>query len=143
MNVERFLAKIDKTGECWMWLGSKTAAGYGAYNDKYAHRISFEMEHGPIEPGLVIDHMCHTRACVNPAHLRAVTIKQNVENRAWRAHPRGVTFDKVSQTWRAQVKHQRRNYNLGRFATIEDAAEAARKKRLELFTHDDLDRLVS
>ena len=34
--------------------------------------------HGPIPEGLVIDHLCRNRACVNPAHLEPVSQRENV-----------------------------------------------------------------
>lgn len=41
------------------------------------HRASYTHTNGPIPDGMVIDHMCHVRLCVNPAHLRAITLRQN------------------------------------------------------------------
>ena len=32
---------------------------------------------GPIPEGLVIDHLCRVRDCVNPAHLDVVTTGEN------------------------------------------------------------------
>ncbi len=43
-----------------------------------AHRVSYELHKGPIPDGLFIDHICRTRCCVNPNHLRAVTHAQNM-----------------------------------------------------------------
>jgi hypothetical protein len=42
-----------------------------------AHRFAYESVHGPITPGLVIDHLCRVRLCVNPAHLEPVTPGEN------------------------------------------------------------------
>jgi hypothetical protein len=33
---------------------------------------------GPIPDGLVIDHLCRVRHCVNPAHMEPVTDRENV-----------------------------------------------------------------
>ncbi len=81
-NDAEYLEDPD-TG-CWIWQLGKTAAGYGARWDKneervlLAHRRYYEQEHGPIPPGLEIDHLCRNRACVNPEHLEAVTRTVNV-----------------------------------------------------------------
>lgn len=42
-----------------------------------AHRVRYEALHGPLEAGLVPDHLCKHRPCCNPAHMEAVTIAVN------------------------------------------------------------------
>lgn len=42
-----------------------------------AHRVRYEAVHGPLEDGLVPDHLCRHRPCCNPAHMEAVTIAEN------------------------------------------------------------------
>jgi hypothetical protein len=91
----RFWRKVQWTPGCWPWLASKTPNGYGKIlafgRIDVAHRVSYELSFGPIPAGLHIDHVCHTvevtcpggdscphRACVNPAHLEAVTGKVNI-----------------------------------------------------------------
>lgn len=68
--------------ECWVWTGRLNSAGYGRirYEGKCqrAHRVSWQMHHGPIPDGLTLDHLCRNTACVNPAHLEAVPQRVNV-----------------------------------------------------------------
>ena len=44
----------------------------------YRHREAYEQKYGPITKGLVIDHLCRQRACINPLHLEAVTQRENL-----------------------------------------------------------------
>jgi len=72
---------------CWLWVGSDSnERGYGTLFVKgkamKAHRFSYEREYGKIPDGLVIDHLCKTPSCVNPAHLEAVTQKVNMQRGA-------------------------------------------------------------
>lgn len=67
---------------CFLWVGAVNQAGYGqkqhAGKVRLAHRIAFEMAKGPIPDGLVIDHKCGVRCCVNPDHLQATTFGRNI-----------------------------------------------------------------
>lgn len=86
---ERFEAKVGQRGEgCWEWTGSRSAAtGYGMFALRHpdgtwkpttAHRVAHDLYIGPVPSGLVVDHLCRNRGCVNPAHLEAVTQRTNV-----------------------------------------------------------------
>lgn len=82
--MNRFDAKYEPEpmSGCFLWTGALDQRGYGRFNHDYtytrAHRYAFEHERGPIPDGLVIDHLCRNRACVNPAHMRVVTNTENV-----------------------------------------------------------------
>lgn len=62
---------------CWLWTGALNRAGYGTLGSRLAHRLSFERAGNALVPGLVIDHLCRCRCCVNPKHMRQVTSREN------------------------------------------------------------------
>lgn len=84
----RLLAKVDTTDpdKCWTWQDSLAAQGYGHLKvlesgrgiTRSAHRLSYQTFVGPIPEGLTLDHLCRNRACINPAHLEPVTLKENI-----------------------------------------------------------------
>jgi hypothetical protein len=106
-DITRFWLKVDRRGTvgCWDWLGTILGNGYGQFGTKgrrfLAHRFAYELAVGPIPDGLVIDHLCRNRRCVNPAHLEAVTDYVNVHRsnaasalNALKTHcPRGHEYD--------------------------------------------------
>jgi hypothetical protein len=95
----RIWRKVAKGGpdECWEWLGSKTAKGYGQFYGEgrisfMAYRYMYGMLVGPIPDGYHIDHLCRNPRCVNPCHLEAVTPYEN--NR----RSESITAKKARQT---------------------------------------------
>ena len=79
----RFMSKVlvDPNTACWLWLAHCDQYGYGVFSIRGrtlgAHRVAWEMTHGPIPPGMVLDHICRVRRCVNIQHLRVVGRGEN------------------------------------------------------------------
>jgi len=78
---ERLYEKVNESGECWVFEGASNAAGYGYIGcngkNEYVHRVSFELENGPIPDGKIIMHTCDNPSCVRPSHLKLGTQKEN------------------------------------------------------------------
>jgi hypothetical protein len=87
-TIERLMGYVDRQGpdECWPWTGPISNQGYGNADlhrkRAKAHRFVYEQEVGPIPPGMVIDHLCRVRHCVNPAHMEVVTSAENTKRGA-------------------------------------------------------------
>lgn len=81
---DRFWSKCipEPNSGCWLWLAGLTGKGYGSFSfngrSREAHIVARDTLAGPIANGLVSDHLCRTRSCVNPAHIEAVTHRTNI-----------------------------------------------------------------
>lgn len=75
-------ADCSDPARCWVWTGYRDKCGYGRIQSRgrlySVHRKAYELAVGPIPDGFEIDHLCSNRACINPAHLEAVTHRANV-----------------------------------------------------------------
>lgn len=70
----RFWAKVDASGDCWIWTASIMNRGYGQFtvsktNFHLAHVVSYAITHGPVPPGFYVCHRCDNPPCVRPDHL--------------------------------------------------------------------------
>ena len=79
---ERIFSKIIKQDKCWKWMGMKSVEGYGQiyFHGKVVrtHRLLYEIVRGNISHGMVLDHVCENKWCVNPDHLEEVTRVENM-----------------------------------------------------------------
>jgi hypothetical protein len=86
---ERFWSKVGCAAalDCWPWLASLNSGGYGQIyihgRPERAHRVAWELLRGEIPNGLVSDHLCRNRACVNPWHLELVSNDENIRRGLW------------------------------------------------------------
>ena len=124
--TSRFWAKVRKSEGCWEWVAARDKKGYGRDRSRLAHRVSYEMTHGPIPEGLVIDHLCWNHACVNPQHLRLATLTMNAQNREGAgtrstSGVRGVYWSEREKGWRPNATVNGWRPYLGIFATVEEA----------------------
>ena len=135
--------RLDENG-CLVWTGNLGGAGYGRINVNgkrmKAHRYAWERVNGPIPDGLLIDHKCFNRACVNVEHLRLATKAQNAENRSGAisgsmSGARGVYLDRRTGKWRAQVRAKGKSHYGKLRDTVDEAFEDAQEMRSRLMTH--------
>jgi hypothetical protein len=72
------------TDSCISFTGSISDIGYGLVSvdgrTTPAHRLALELKLGrKLMPGMETLHSCNVRNCINPAHLREGTHKENME----------------------------------------------------------------
>jgi hypothetical protein len=99
---DRFWAKVEQAGDCWRWSAGLTADGYAAFYLNgamaYGHRVAYLYLVGVPPTGLVLDHLCRNRWCVNPYHLEPVPNAENIRrgrggcNREKTHCPRGHSY---------------------------------------------------
>lgn len=87
-TIEKLLRDhVAITETCWIWTGALKENGYGQVRwfgkNKRAHKLFYECFKDPVPDGLVLDHICRVRRCVNPDHLEPVTPKVNSERGYW------------------------------------------------------------
>ena len=139
-RLAAYTAPPDERG-CTEWTRYANPGGYGVLSigprRLLVHRFAWEVENGPIPPGMTVDHRCRNRLCVNVSHLRLLTRRENSRHRGLNKNNtsgyRGVAFSHSNGRWHAFVSIDGRRHSAGSFTTAEEAANAARLKRIELF----------
>jgi hypothetical protein len=90
-----FWAKVDTSGNCWIWRSAINPTGYGAFNwrgkTRKAHRIAYELAYGvSLSSEQHVMHSCDNPACVNPAHLTLGTHLDNVRDKVTKGRQRSL-----------------------------------------------------
>ena len=84
--IDRFMTKVEKTSDCWLWQGAISDSGYGWFgiggsgNTQSAHRVAHQLLIGPIPNGMHVCHRCDVRHCVNPSHLFLGSRSDNMQD---------------------------------------------------------------
>lgn len=89
--------EMGPTDRCWRWKMSHGANGrpVASYQGRWSHAYVFWWEvffgtipnRGRNADSITIDHTCHHGWCVNPYHLRLLTLADNMRDHRSR-HPR-------------------------------------------------------
>lgn len=92
VRFQRHVIPEPMTG-CLLWMAKVNGDGYGvtrnsaaAVRDGWpdfllAHRVAWELEHGPIPNGMLVCHRCDTPPCANHEHLFLGTPADNTRDR--------------------------------------------------------------
>lgn len=148
-DVTRFWGHVDKTATCWNWTRARNASGYAFFKlgrkMVLGHRFAWTVSSGPIPDGLVIDHTCRNRVCVNPTHLQAVSQRENTENIDTTPGSNSTGHLNVYKRNNAYgyvviVRAGGKKHYGGAHHTVEEAAEAARELRNRVKTNNLQDR---
>jgi hypothetical protein len=86
--------KIDKKTGCHLWTGYRGPRDYGVIwvgrSPKFAHRVAWELKHGPVPDGMVVMHTCDNPPCCNPEHLVLGTPGDNNRDRVKKGRGKGA-----------------------------------------------------
>lgn len=146
---ERFLSKLVKNSEsgCLEFAGATGSGGHGYFSVGprganrmvHAHRFAWLMAGRPITPKKpCILHDCDNPPCCLIEHLYAGTRAENQSDMARRNRgrkgplPFGVRVNRGR--FAAQVKFGTKNYHLGTFDTIEEAAGVAAAAKASFYS---------
>lgn len=129
--MKRFWDKVRKTDTCWIWTASirNKGRGYGQFclNGKMvrAHRVAYELEHGPIPQGMHVCHTCDNESCVRPSHLFLGTHTDNMQDKTAKGRgnqPKGEAAGLAKLT-EEQVREIRARYYAGGVRQVDLANE--------------------
>lgn len=131
-RLDRYSIYEPNSG-CRLWTGALSNRTYSSIwhlgRMRKAHVVCYEIEVGPVPPGLELDHLCRTKICIESGHLEPVTRSVNLarsplmNRQAHKTHcPRGHAYEGPN------LKLTKRGHRLCRTCQIE-ATRAWRASR--------------
>lgn len=119
----RFLKKyVTSPTGCWEYTGGIDRCGYGKFavgkRRLGAHKVSYVLHRGSIDPGLVVMHTCDNPTCINPDHLQLGTVRDNVHDCIAKGR-----FSKVGLTGGTRPKRKIVGWNDTEIIEFEDVYE--------------------
>ena len=124
--IARFWAKVDKSGECWVWTAYCDANGYGhlSVGTKMprAHRVSWTIHNGPIPEGICVLHTCDNPPCVRPDHLwlgsrgdNSLDMKMKGRGRTKYQRGEANDYSKLTETNVLEIRHRYAQGNVSQY----------------------------
>lgn len=137
---------IDDRTQCWEWMRSRTASGYGEFSavshgrraHGLAHRLALELRLGrPLGPGMCALHRCDNPPCCNPAHLFEGTRVENNRDRAAKGRSAALKGSrngsaKLTAEAVAQIRRDLSAGRTGASLAVEHGVTAALISRIKL-----------
>ena len=109
--ISRFWSNVSITKDpnaCWEW-NKKCSHPFGyarfGYDNRIelAHRFSYNLHNAPLKKGECVLHQCDNPKCVNPAHLKAGSRKENAKERDSRNRGNRGSFVPTSKLTELQI----------------------------------------
>lgn len=103
-DKSRFLARLParrRSDSCWEFPRQPDSE-YGQFwmqgRAHWAHRVSYVIHTGSLAEGDTVNHECLNKRCVNPAHLRKMTLEENsaeAARRRWESRAEPIDDDDI------------------------------------------------
>lgn len=103
--------RIADGDACWEWTAGADQNGYGHFNmspqrrRERAHRVAWELAHGPIPGGMMVCHHCDNPSCVRVSHLFLGTHEDNMRDRQAKGRTRNLELGPLTNAARTHCVH--------------------------------------
>lgn len=123
--TRRLTDRLTPNGDCLEWAGSRNEHGYGSMrvDGKHvkAHRFAWEIENGPIPPGMSVCHKCDNPPCCNVDHLFIGTQGDNGQDMARKGRHGSVNH---RDKWMRGESHSQAVLTISQVRSIRNDLEA-------------------